>query len=637
MKTLTILICSLAIAATLQSQIIHVPAEYSTVQQGIDAANPGDTVLVDDGTYYEQISFLGKKPLMVASYFLMDGDTNHFNNTIIDGSQLTDMDNASVVVFKSGEDTTSVLCGFTIRGGRGTWDASSNNRCGGGIYISVSGAKIINNKITANTVDDTQPVNGQDVYGGGIGTKTEYGNYWIVIEHNTVCWNTAVTQYEASIGGGIHSSYNTRIAYNIIAENSSIATNTGYAHGGGFGHSTDIETAIILIIHNNKIQHNIAQAESSYFASGGGVFTSNSYLSLTFNEISENSIISLPIGPAAGGVQIVDPAGGTRSSNNISNNVFIENVGINGGAIGIWTNDSNPGQVSFGNNYFIDNEALNGGAIYDYQVPVILQNNVISGNHANQSGGAIFLQKGGSYPFDIAVLINNSIAYNTSDLSGGALYANKAMPLIFNSVFFNDSAVSGPEIYINHYLDTLDLAYCNIDKDLIYGNIYDGGGNINYDPQFLDNILLTLQNNSECIDAGAYDYLSHWSGLHLCPEKDILGVPRPQSGGIDIGAYEVLFSDVNETGVPSLQFAVRSYPNPFSNSTTLEYELEQSATVNLSIYNNLGQQVAVLVDGEQPKGRLQVRWEAEGLPAGIYYFRLTTDGCRLITGKLVLK
>jgi photosystem II stability/assembly factor-like uncharacterized protein len=77
------------------------------------------------------------------------------------------------------------------------------------------------------------------------------------------------------------------------------------------------------------------------------------------------------------------------------------------------------------------------------------------------------------------------------------------------------------------------------------------------------------------------------------------------------------------------------YPNPFHNFTTLEYEIEYSANVNLSIYNHLGQRVAVLVDGEQAAGKQILRWNAEGMPSGIYYYRLTTDDCQLTTGKLV--
>ena len=83
---------------------------------------------------------------------------------------------------------------------------------------------------------------------------------------------------------------------------------------------------------------------------------------------------------------------------------------------------------------------------------------------------------------------------------------------------------------------------------------------------------------------------------------------------------------VDEPAVGSSQFAVRGYPNPFFDFTTLEYELEHSANVNLSIYNHLGQQVAVLVNEEKTEGTYLVKWDAEGLPAGIYYYRLTTCG-----------
>ncbi len=52
-------------------------AIMQTIQAAIDAAHDGNVVLVDEGTYYENINFKGKA-ITVASRFYMDGDTSSY-------------------------------------------------------------------------------------------------------------------------------------------------------------------------------------------------------------------------------------------------------------------------------------------------------------------------------------------------------------------------------------------------------------------------------------------------------------------------------------------------------------------------------------------------------------------------------
>ena len=127
-----------------------VPQEYSTIQDAINACVDGDTVLISEGTYLENIRYKGKA-IVVASLYLIDGDTTHIPLTIIDGSNPSHPDSGSVVFFIDGEDTTSVLCGLTITGGTGTYDPLPL-RVGGGINCWYSGAKIIHNIIEYNSL-----------------------------------------------------------------------------------------------------------------------------------------------------------------------------------------------------------------------------------------------------------------------------------------------------------------------------------------------------------------------------------------------------------------------------------------------------------------------------------------------------
>ncbi len=70
----------------------------------------------------------------------------------------------------------------------------------------------------------------------------------------------------------------------------------------------------------------------------------------------------------------------------------------------------------------------------------------------------------------------------------------------------------------------------------------------------------------------------------------------------------------------------QNYPNPFNPQTMISYILPRSSTVTLRVYDVLGREVAVLLQGEKkPAGSYQVVFDASKLSSGIYFYKLQTD------------
>ena len=78
-----------------------------------------------------------------------------------------------------------------------------------------------------------------------------------------------------------------------------------------------------------------------------------------------------------------------------------------------------------------------------------------------------------------------------------------------------------------------------------------------------------------------------------------------------------------------------NYPNPFNPETTIHYALPQTSPVQFVVYDMLGHEVVVLIDGIQPQGRHTVRFKAGGLPTGTYVYRLTA-GAKTLTRTMTL-
>lgn len=105
------------------------------------------------------------------------------------------------------------------------------------------------------------------------------------------------------------------------------------------------------------------------------------------------------------------------------------------------------------------------------------------------------------------------------------------------------------------------------------------------------------------------------------------------------GAFEYSLSVEVEVGVLPHVFTVsQNYPNPFNPTTTIEFSLAEKSKVLLKVYDILGREVALLLNGEFDAGILhQVKFDASQLPSGMYFYRLEAGENMLVKKLLLIK
>ncbi len=332
--------------------VITVPGDHPTIQAAIEAARDGDVIVVEPGTYRENIDFMGKAITLRST---APDDPEVVAATIIDGGN-----NGSVVTFRTGETGEAVLSGFTITGGSGTWEVFEfeyegrkeeiEGYFGGGILVIEGSSPTIEK----NTIEN----NTADMGGGGIAVMLDSSP---TITGNTITDNTADVD-----GGGILVMLDSSPA---ITGNT-ITGNTAGRGGGGILVIVDSSPAIT----GNTITGNTAGR------SGGGI-------AVVFNcsPIIENNTITGNTADRGGGGGIVVK---WDSSPAITGNTITGNTAnISGGGIAVGHNSS----PIIENNAITDNTARWGGGIaVEHNSSPTITGNTITGNTADE-GGAIWV------------------------------------------------------------------------------------------------------------------------------------------------------------------------------------------------------------------------------------------------------
>ncbi|MEP7236032.1 MAG: YCF48-related protein, partial [Ignavibacteriota bacterium] len=88
--------------------------------------------------------------------------------------------------------------------------------------------------------------------------------------------------------------------------------------------------------------------------------------------------------------------------------------------------------------------------------------------------------------------------------------------------------------------------------------------------------------------------------------------------------------------MPAASSSIRSYPNPFKNKTVVEVPVARSGHVRATIFNLLGEQVAILADAYYEPGIQTLEWKPTDLPSGVYTLRVELDG-RVLTSQITLE
>lgn len=562
----------------------EVPGNYSTIQSAINAPTC-DTINVAAGVYTETLLISRNVAISGAGPELTIVNGNHAGRPVtVDGMYAENgiLVSLSDLRLTNGDASTgtSILTqfggGIVITGGATLMGdnlqidqnmaSSTSNGFGGGVAVNGATAYLANSKIISNTANQRQG----SAYGSGYGGGVYVNNGVLHLSNSQVVGNLAGQRAGENLvasGGGMHVGAGSQVYLsgntwqgNVARGKDSQACSISYCSGGtknegggAIGVSFDAGTAAITIT-NDTFVDNVANEVDA------GASTANSGRG---GAISLNTTVTGRITATLNGV--------TMRGNTATKKV----VAVN------------------------SNDMGRGGAVYARHTSLTVEGVTILDSQAAEigpgSGGGIFYEAplgGDLLKIDNSILAGNLACEGSDCGDGGQVYvdhtsgSDNRADIVFTTIadsglnprqgIYYFSPFEGDRLYItNTIIASHTVGIDNPDSNVaVYYSLFHGNsvphsgkafiavaGNIpgQPDPLFVNPAVENyhIQAGSPAMDAG----------INAGIDVDIDGDERPQGGGFDIGADEVVFTPPTDTPTPSFTPTLSQTASPTDSGT----------------------------------------------------------------------
>ncbi len=668
-------------SSILFSSIVHVPDQVTLIQEGINIAQEGDTVLVARGRYFENINFRGKD-IVVASNYIISLDPVDIDSTIIDGSQPVHADTASCVLIVSRETRDAVLEGFTLTGGTGTkWTDEHGFGIyyeGGGILITRSSPTIRNN-IIKNNEAIRKDAETTSAGGGGIrcgdGAPLIYGNLirdnkgmygaGIVmnfasgeIEHNVILNNivyNAVENTSTFGGGGIWiygDGARTYVRNNTIVGNQAIDDPSGVSgRGGGI-----LVYATPATIQNNIICDNVQKKDGQIYVTateariefnnimdfGNDTLTHNIDVDPLFCDSGNDVFTLAENSPCIGVGMDGDTLGALDVSCGVKMVTKDVKAWINYGEIldtmhftATLSNPDNHNVRCFAIINDINAAMIDSVELFRVDMGVGNIFGIWQGIAENWDNESTYIVKSRCYDLD-----DNQI-YNSYD----STYVTTTGPVVYQSYalpFAQHPPVPGEDIYFQLTLkntgtlsDVKDIFVEAVPGDNSYVKTFWSQpmhyGDIAPGDSVTSESTYWIEVSPDCpgnVDIPVYINIAS-NGVFYWQDSLTIYVDFPT------------FVD-ESNNKPNTYKLYKNYPNPFNPTTCIAFDIPNKEFATLEIYNIRGSKVKTLIRGILDKGHYNQIWNGKNdagisVSGGVYIYKLTLDGFEETAKMMLLK